>query len=735
MNWDSIKYIFQIPLSWYQKIHKRVFNAYGTNFLTVREGYYGGTEVGIDSDGFAAEVNRAVDLSGYVKYVDGQEPDETGNVQLSGYVKTIDGEEPDADGNIELSDYYVTLSTDQTIVGEKTFEQPIWLSDYAAISAEEDKLHIKTGTNGITLSSSLDADMQLLDNEPNRLYSSGADNQIATRGYCRLNFSKTDHTHGNLENDGTITAVAGATPIDYYIAADANGNLYRNDLCAVIPDVSEFVTEGQLANELTTLYNDLTVYVQTELTDYVTTDQITSFVTEDELTNYVQQSELTDYVQHSELTDYVTQNEITDFVTDNDVTSYVQNELTAYVKSVQGNTPDINGDVNFGLAANKWMKTDSSGHLSTTNEVPISLSSTNHGYLYANNGSLQFKDEEYVTLSTNQTITGKKFFENTQYFQRENNSDGMTTINGESINIVRNNAGSVPSITMLHSTGNGCNISRGSQGLQLQDTYVVGLNAPTAILLSSAANGVVLGTQPTDTTTTSKAVATVGYCQTNFGKVKTVNGTSPDANGNVTISTGSGTVKSVDHISPDQQGNVQINAIRTINGHNGDSVGNFAGVVTSVNSTAPDANGNVDVGTVKSVNSTTPDASGNVDIDVVTSVDGHQPDSNGAVSFGLTASKWVKTDSSGHLTTTNESVASFSSTPVTNRVVLTDGTSGGLKTLSTTGNTATVTVVTSVTWSGTQIVIKSRTLTYQYGILTSTGTESTSYINTIAYSS
>ena len=91
-------------------------------------------------------------------------------------MKTIDGEEPDADGNIELSDYYVTLSTDQTIVGEKTFEQPIWLSDYAAISAEEDKLHITTGTNGITLSSSLDADMQLLDNEPNRLYSSGADN-------------------------------------------------------------------------------------------------------------------------------------------------------------------------------------------------------------------------------------------------------------------------------------------------------------------------------------------------------------------------------------------------------------------------------------------------------------------------------------------------------------------------------------------------------------------------------
>ena len=46
----------------------------------MREGFYGGTEIGIDSDGFAAEVQR---VSGTVKSVDDVEPDEDGNVELN----------------------------------------------------------------------------------------------------------------------------------------------------------------------------------------------------------------------------------------------------------------------------------------------------------------------------------------------------------------------------------------------------------------------------------------------------------------------------------------------------------------------------------------------------------------------------------------------------------------------------------------------------------------------------
>lgn len=66
LNWDGIKFLFQIPLEWFRKIHDRVFKAYGSGFLTVKEGYYGGTEIGIDDEAFAAAVQANSAISGYV---------------------------------------------------------------------------------------------------------------------------------------------------------------------------------------------------------------------------------------------------------------------------------------------------------------------------------------------------------------------------------------------------------------------------------------------------------------------------------------------------------------------------------------------------------------------------------------------------------------------------------------------------------------------------------------------
>lgn len=237
----------------------------------------------------------------------------------------------------------------------------------------------------------------------------------------------------------------------------------------------------------------------------------------------------------------------------------------------------------------------------------------------------------------------------------------------------------------------------------------LGIDSPNGIDIKAPANQAKLNAHPTDTSTNSLAIATVGYCQDHFG------------------GSGGGTVKSVDHVSPDANGNVQLNAIRTINGHNGDSVGNFAGVVTSINGNTPTdgavtmtvvesvdgvapVNGDVVLNAVKSVNNTSPDASGNVDIDTVTSVDGHQPDSNGAVSFGLTASKWVKTNSSGHLTTTNDNVVTIAS--------------------NLTGQSYTLDFVTDVTWNGTALQKKMRRLVFSNGVLTSVLTETTSTIDT-----
>lgn len=154
---------------------------------------------------------------------------------------------------------------------------------------------------------------------------------------------------------------------------------------------------------------------------------------------------------------------------------------------------------------------------------------------------------------------------------------------------------------------------------------------------------------------------------------------------------GGGTVRSVDNIPPDNQGNVQLNAIRTINGENGDSNGNFAGVVTSIN-------GN------------TPDADGNVMMDVVETVDGLAP-IDGDISFGLTGDRWVKTDVWGHLTTTND-------TPIT------------IDTSEYTPVSQNVTLVTNVVWTGTTLQKKTRQLTFENGVLVTVGSETTTTIDT-----
>lgn len=49
IDWDSIKYVFQIPAKWYKEIQERVFHAYGEDFIRVRQdGEAGGLAIGID---------------------------------------------------------------------------------------------------------------------------------------------------------------------------------------------------------------------------------------------------------------------------------------------------------------------------------------------------------------------------------------------------------------------------------------------------------------------------------------------------------------------------------------------------------------------------------------------------------------------------------------------------------------------------------------------------------------
>ena len=248
VNWDSIKYIFQIPLKWYKSISDRVFNAYGSNFIVVKEGYYGGTEFGVDEDAFASEVAKH---AGSVKSVDGVTPDQSGNIQLDA----------------------VTLHDDQTIDGAKTFEDDITLQDakieFDALSAgstpvktgeitstptvdggTQVTITAQNGNNSAGIASTVDAQgngAQLLVGGPDNLYSSGDNAQLASRGYCRLNFARTSHDHGHITNDGKITATAGTTPIPYFVAADSAGNLYREAISTI---TTGYVTDDSLQSIL-----------------------------------------------------------------------------------------------------------------------------------------------------------------------------------------------------------------------------------------------------------------------------------------------------------------------------------------------------------------------------------------------------------------------------------------------------------------------------------------------------
>lgn len=141
MNWDYIKYIFQIPRDWFRYIHRKIHNAYGTLFIRVLDGEYGGMKIDIDKQVFKETVEDAIDLDSYVKTVNDIGPDENGNVDLDanfleasdittpgivvgtdyqgeqtvcspnhkhkakdveGAVKTVNGTPPDENGNVEV---------------------------------------------------------------------------------------------------------------------------------------------------------------------------------------------------------------------------------------------------------------------------------------------------------------------------------------------------------------------------------------------------------------------------------------------------------------------------------------------------------------------------------------------------------------------------------------------------------------------------------------------------------
>ena len=59
-NWDNIKYLFQIPVEWFKAVHNRIFKAYGTNFIIVKDGSDDGMNIDVDETLFAEAVKSVM---------------------------------------------------------------------------------------------------------------------------------------------------------------------------------------------------------------------------------------------------------------------------------------------------------------------------------------------------------------------------------------------------------------------------------------------------------------------------------------------------------------------------------------------------------------------------------------------------------------------------------------------------------------------------------------------------
>jgi hypothetical protein len=86
-----------------------------------------------------------------------------------------------------------------------------------------------------------DANQVVLENQPTDTNTESK--AVATVGYCQLRFSKNSHTHGNINNNGTITNVGSGITTDYIIVADSDGNLYKKSKDSIVTPIGNITTQ------------------------------------------------------------------------------------------------------------------------------------------------------------------------------------------------------------------------------------------------------------------------------------------------------------------------------------------------------------------------------------------------------------------------------------------------------------------------------------------------------------
>lgn len=107
--------------------------------------------------------------------------------------------------------------------------------------------------------------------------------------------------------------------------------------------------------------------------------------------------------------------------------------------------------------------------------------------------------------------------------------------------------------------------------------------------------------------------------------VRTINGSSPDSNGDVSFSY----VATINDNSPDSNGNIDLSYVATINNTTPDNNGNIdLSYVSSVNSVTPDNNGDVSLSYISTINNEEPDNNRNITLNYISTINNASPDNN-----------------------------------------------------------------------------------------------------------
>ena len=506
MNWDTIKYIFQIPLGWYKSIHDKVFNAYGTNFIKVRDGDDGAMQIDVDEATFNEAVMRVA--GGGVRSVDGITPDPDGNIPLSA-VRTINNEAPDANGNIDI-ELSGTVTSVNDIAPDLNGNVDLGELVYTVNGTtpdEDGNVDVGTVKSVDNIQPDVDGNVSLT-GFVKSVNSTGPDqsgNVTVDVGVKSVNLLAPDQT-GNVSIPALYTINGVAPPVYSHnfdgvvfsvnsTAPDAYGNVEIDvgegsvkSVNGEEPDANGNVEVDVGVKKVNSISPDANGNVEVD----VGVKSVDGYLPDPNTGNV----------------DLGVVLAINDQLPDANGDVY----LTGFVKSVDGHYPDENGAVDFGLTANKWLKSNTQGQIATTDDVPIVKDSTTKGYIYNNHGTIEYKDEEYVDLTSDQTITGRKTFNNDVAIH----NDGSLLVAGSTAGTsVSKNGITITSQTIPF-------IALSKSGTAAYDSFILlsptfndlNLQSPIGINIDTPANKAALARQPTDTSTSSLAIATCGYVQT-----------------------------------------------------------------------------------------------------------------------------------------------------------------------------------------------------------------------------